>query len=35
MEGVVWHIYRNQEKGMIRGDDGRAGGISKIRLEWS
>ncbi len=22
MEGVVWHIYRNQEKGMIRGDHG-------------
>jgi cold shock CspA family protein len=22
MKGVIWHIYRNQEKGMIRGDDG-------------
>lgn len=22
MSGVIWHIYRNQEKGMIRGDDG-------------
>lgn len=22
MEGVIWHVYRNQEKGMIRGDDG-------------
>jgi len=22
MEGVIWHIYRNQQKGMIRGDDG-------------
>jgi cold shock CspA family protein len=22
MEGVIWHIYRRQEKGMIRGDDG-------------
>ena len=22
MEGVMWHIYRNQQKGMIRGDDG-------------
>jgi cold shock CspA family protein len=22
MRGVIWHIYRNQEKGMIRGDNG-------------
>ncbi len=22
MRGVIWHVYRNQEKGMIRGDDG-------------
>lgn len=22
MHGVVWQIYRNQQKGMIRGDDG-------------
>ncbi len=22
MEGVIWHIYTRQEKGMIRGDDG-------------
>ena len=22
MKGVIWHIYRNQEKGMVRGDDG-------------
>src|SRR5271169_5480472 len=22
MKGVILHIYRNQEKGMIRGDDG-------------
>jgi len=22
MEGVILHLYRNQEKGMIRGDDG-------------
>jgi len=22
MEGVIWHIYRRQEKGAIRGDDG-------------
>ena len=22
MEGVIWHIYCNQQKGMIRGDDG-------------
>jgi len=22
MKGVIWHIYRNQQKGMIRGDDG-------------
>ena len=22
MKRVVWHIYRNQQKGMIRGDDG-------------
>lgn len=22
MQGVIWHVYRNQEKGMIRGDDG-------------
>ncbi|MFI5059197.1 MAG: cold-shock protein [Candidatus Acidiferrales bacterium] len=22
MKGVIWHVYRNQEKGVIRGDDG-------------
>jgi cold shock CspA family protein len=22
VEGVIWHIYRRQEKGIIRGDDG-------------
>jgi len=22
MKGVIWHIYRNQEKGIIHGDDG-------------
>ncbi len=22
MKGVIWHIYRNQQKSMIRGDDG-------------
>ncbi len=22
MKGVIWHIYRNQQKGMIRGHDG-------------
>ncbi len=22
MKGVIWHVYRNQEKGTIRGDDG-------------
>jgi cold shock CspA family protein len=22
MKGMIWHVYRNQEKGMIRGDDG-------------
>jgi cold shock CspA family protein len=22
MKGVIWNVYRNQEKGMIRGDDG-------------
>ena len=22
MNGVIWHVYRNQEKGMIRGDNG-------------
>jgi cold shock CspA family protein len=22
MKGVIWHVYRNQQKGMIRGDDG-------------
>ena len=22
MKGVIWHLYRNQERGMIRGDDG-------------
>lgn len=22
MKGVIWHIYRNQQKGIIRGDDG-------------
>jgi cold shock CspA family protein len=22
MKGVIWHIFRNQQKGMIRGDDG-------------
>jgi len=21
MRGVIWHIHRNQQKGMIRGDD--------------
>ena len=21
MRGVIWHVYRNQEKGMIPGDD--------------
>ncbi|HVB57568.1 MAG TPA: hypothetical protein VNE63_14255 [Candidatus Acidoferrales bacterium] len=20
-EGIIWHIYRRQERGMIRGDD--------------
>ena len=24
MQGVIWHIYCNQQKGMIRGDDGDA-----------
>ena len=22
IKGVIWHIYRNQQRGMIRGDDG-------------
>ncbi len=22
MEGTIWHLYRRQEKGLIRGDDG-------------
>ncbi|MEK9139165.1 MAG: hypothetical protein AAB393_18750 [Bacteroidota bacterium] len=22
MEGIIWHLYPRQEKGMIRGDDG-------------
>lgn len=22
MQGVIWHVYRNQEKGIIRGVDG-------------
>lgn len=22
MKGEIWHIYRNQQKGVIRGDDG-------------
>ena len=22
MKGVIWQIYRNQQKGIIRGDDG-------------
>lgn len=22
MEGIIWQMYRRQEKGMIRGDDG-------------
>ena len=22
MKGLIWNVYRNQEKGMIRGDDG-------------
>ena len=22
MKRVIWHIYRNQQEGMIRGDDG-------------
>lgn len=32
MEGVVWHIYRNQEKGMIRGDDGEQVAFRKSAL---
>lgn len=22
MEGIIWHLYPRQQKGMIRGDDG-------------
>jgi len=38
MKGVIWHIYRNQEKGMIRGDDGvqvpfrRPGGLAGLHV---
>ncbi len=32
MEGVVWHIYRNQEKGMIRGEDGAQVAFRKTAL---
>ena len=32
MQGVIWHIYCNQQKGMIRGDDG-AGTFPKIGFE--
>ena len=32
MKGVIWHIYCNQQKGMIRGDDG-AGTFPKIGFE--
>lgn len=37
MKGVIWHVYRNQEKGMIRGDDGtqvpfRKSGLSEVEF---
>jgi cold shock CspA family protein len=37
MKGVIWHVYRNQEKGMIRGDDGaqvpfRKSGLSGVEF---
>ncbi len=32
MKGVIWHVYRNQEKGMIRGDDGEQVSFRKSAL---
>jgi cold shock CspA family protein len=32
MKGVIWHIYRNQQKGMIRGDDGELVPLRKSAL---
>jgi len=37
MKGVIWNVYRNQEKGMIRGDDGaqvpfRKSGLSGVEF---
>lgn len=33
MKGVIWHVYRNQEKGMIRGDDGEQVPFRKSALD--
>src|SRR5260370_40816741 len=32
MKGVIWHVYRNQEKGMIRGDEGEQVSFRKSAL---
>jgi cold shock CspA family protein len=31
-EGIIWHIYRRQERGMIRGDDGTQVSFRKLNL---
>lgn len=33
MKGVIWHVYRKQEKGMIRGDDGEQVPFRKSALQ--
>ena len=33
MKGVIWHVYRNQEKGMIRADDGEQVPFRKSALQ--
>jgi cold shock CspA family protein len=32
MKGVILHLYRNQERGMIRGDDGEQVPFRKFAL---
>ena len=31
-EGIIWHIYRKQERGMIRGDDGAQVSFRSVNL---
>jgi cold shock CspA family protein len=38
MQGVLWHIYRNQQKRIIRGDDGaqlrfRKSALSRVEFQ--